>query len=128
MKNFRTSIRIGTWLNDPQKVSERWLGRPCVIAAWLGLALALVSPPHGSPIQLCWQQSATGIPCVGCGITRSLSCGIRGMMHVRDRLHRHMRGRAAVFNGFYLAFIIVFIAYGLGRALGQCAGRLTFLF
>src|SRR5258707_14511868 len=78
------------WLHQPEHVSERWLGWPCMMAAWLGLILAVISPAHGSGVKLCWFESATGIPCPGCGMTRSLSCGIRGMF--AESWHYHPLG------------------------------------
>lgn len=141
-----------SWLAKPNQVADFWLGKPSVIVAWLGLALALASPPHGlEGIQLCWLHSATGIPCIGCGLTRSLSCALRGMF--AESWHYHPMGAAilALFlftaiqsvlpkkrrawlgwflqtNGatshfVYLAFVTMFVAYGVGRALLQFIGR-----
>ena len=142
---------IGSRLDWPHDVCALWLGKPCVIVAWLGLALALVSPPHGSHVQLCWLQSATGIPCLGCGMTRSLSCGLRGLFAeslsyhpmgllilglfiftaaqsllrggIRNRLHSYMKTRAVLFNALYLGFVALFVTYGFGRALVAFAMR-----
>jgi len=55
------------------------LGKPCLFAAWSGLFLAAVTPPHGAGFTVCWLKASTGIPCPGCGLTRSLSCALRGM-------------------------------------------------
>jgi Protein of unknown function (DUF2752) len=137
--------RLVRWLNQPRRTSARWLGKPCVMAAWLGLLLAVLSPPHGSGISLCWFQDATGLPCPGCGMTRSLSCAIRGMFleswhyhplglfvlplfvliaaqslmrrQLRDRLAKFVESRPVVFNGLYLAFVVIFMSFGLLRAL-----------
>lgn len=139
-------VRIKNWFAKPANVADLWLGKPCVIVAWFGLALALACPPHGiAGIQLCWWQSATGIPCLGCGLTRSLSCGVRGMFveswhyhpmgmlilalflftaaqsllpgRWRDRLKSFLEARARIFNLLYATFVLAFIAYGTSRAL-----------
>jgi len=129
----------------PERASRYWLGKYCVLIAWIGLACAIILPPHGSGITVCWIQGATGIPCPGCGMTRSLSCAIRGMFSeswnyhplglfvlalflltaaqslcrssVRERLVNFMQTHASFFNGLYLSFVVVFIGHGLVRAL-----------
>jgi hypothetical protein len=134
-----------------QRASALWLGKPCVIVAWLGIFLALAAPPDGFGIPVCWLQSATGIPCLGCGLTRSLSCAIRGLFlqswHYhpmglsilvlflftatqsvlpkiwRERLKMFLQSRATVCNSLYLGFVGAFVAYGTGRALLHCVGR-----
>src|SRR6266853_6628726 len=78
------------WLNEGKPASGRWLSKPCIFAAWAGLLLALVTPPHGTGFTVCWLASATGIPCPGCGLTRSLSCGLRGMF--AESWHYHPMG------------------------------------
>lgn len=128
-----------------QPASVFWLGKHCVVAAWLGLALAVLSPPHGSGVALCWVETATGVPCPGCGLTRSLSCGIRGLFPaslqyhpmgllilglflftaaqsllpavVRRRLAGFVEARARLFNAIYRAFVVVFVGFGVARAL-----------
>ena len=137
--------RIRDWLTEPNHASRLWFGKPCVIAAWLGLFLAVVSPPHGSGLSVCWFEQATGLPCPGCGLTRSLSCGIRGMFleswhyhpmglvilalflftaaqsllpkRFRDGLARYIQARAKAVNLLYLVFVTVFVSFGVVRAL-----------
>jgi hypothetical protein len=47
--------------------------------AWSILVIALIHPPHGLGIDVCLFHATSGISCVGCGLTRSISCAIRGM-------------------------------------------------
>ena len=142
-----TLARVGSlrrWLNQP-RACRLWLGRHCVLVAWLGLLLAALCPPHGVGVRACWLQAATGLPCPGCGVTRSLSCGLRGLFaeswHYhpmgllilalfvftaaqsllprthRDRLAQYIQDRSVLFNSCYLAFIGSFLAFGGARAL-----------
>jgi hypothetical protein len=136
---------LRTWLECSERAHGFWLGRYCVAAAWMGLALAAFSPPHGSGLPWCWVYGATGLPCPGCGMTRSLSCALRGMWGeswtyhpfglfvlplfvltaaqsllpgpVRSRLKRLMQAHAPFFNGLYLTFVVAFVAFGATRAL-----------
>lgn len=137
--------RLGTWLGEPWHTTELWFGRNCVWVAWLALLFAVFWPAQGSGVGLCWWQSATGIPCPGCGMTRSLSCAVRGMFHeswhyhplglpilalslftavqsllsdsARARLLSRMRSQPRVFKAIYLAFVGAFVGFGAARAL-----------
>jgi len=135
------------WLGQPERAVQFWLGKHCVLLAWLGLLLAVISAPHGSGISLCWFQEATGIPCPGCGMTRSLSCALRGMFlesvqyhpmgimilalflftagqsllpkAYREGIVRCLQSRAMFFNALYLVFVISFVSFGVVRALHE---------
>lgn len=43
------------------------------------LTAAFVHPPHGLGVTLCPSRALTDIPCPGCGLSRSISCAVRGM-------------------------------------------------
>lgn len=47
--------------------------------AWLILLGAAVHPPHGWGVVACPSRWVNGLPCPGCGLSRSVSCAIRGM-------------------------------------------------
>jgi len=143
--------RLKRWLANPQHATTLWLGQPCVIVAWFGLLVAVISPPHGFGISVCWFFGATGLPCLGCGVTRSLSCGLRGLWleswqyhpmglpilalfgltvvqsllprPVRERLAQRLKDRAFWFNALYLAFVVVFVGFGVARALSRLGAR-----
>jgi len=138
-------VALKNWLSDSRKASTRWLGKYCVIAAWLGLFLAIITPPHGTSFSICWFKNCTGLPCPGCGLTRSFSCALRGMFveswqyhpmglliltmllaiafasvlpaRLRERLSNYMESRAYAFNLLYLAFVVAFLAFGVSRAM-----------
>ena len=138
------------WLADPDhddhagKVTRRWLGRPGIVASWAGLLLALFTPPQGTGFTVCWLKAGTGLPCPGCGLTRSPSCGLRGMF--AESWHYHPMGllilgffvavaaaslvpglrnyftafiesRSRLFTLVYVGFVVAFVGFGLVRAL-----------
>ncbi len=55
------------------------LNRRNVSAAWAVLLVAVVHPPHGLGVSLCWVRASAGTLCPGCGLTRSMSSAARGM-------------------------------------------------
>ena len=147
--------RLKRWLANPQHATTLWLGQHCVIVAWIGLLVAVISPPHGFGISVCWFSGATGLPCPGCGVTRSLSCGLRGLWleswhyhplgmfilalfgftaaqsllprPARERLAQGLKDRAFSCNTVYLAFLVVFIGFGVARAISHFGARHLFL-
>jgi Protein of unknown function (DUF2752) len=143
--------RIVDGLRNSENVFHRWHNRTLVWVAWLGLLLAAVNPAHGFGITVCWFKLATGCSCPGCGLTRSLSCGLRGMLGEswnyhpfglfilalfvatavlsllpatpRRRLAAWMAERALFFNTAYFAFVFLFLAFGAGRTLVEVAAH-----
>jgi len=132
------------WMNGRYSASGRWLGKPCIIAAWAGLLSAILTPPHGTGFTICWLKSATSLPCPGCGLTRSLSCVLRGMFteswhyhpfgflvlalfvtitaasllpRLRNYLICLIESNSRMSNILYLGFVISFVAFGLVRSL-----------
>ncbi len=139
-------------LNSSGRVFQRWQGPWTVVAAWLGLFLAAITPPHGTGTTICWFKLCTGIDCLGCGLTRSLSCGLRGMFaegfryhpfglfilalflftallsvlpDARQRVAVYMEARPVFFNTLYLAFVVSFVGFGTVRGLVELAQHLA---
>jgi len=116
-------------------------------AAALGaLAMVLLTaalPSQGAGIQICFFRYLTGLPCPGCGLTRSFSCILHGefargygyhpfgyvllplFLFVastlflpasrRSRVEGFVRSRQSRLRLVYLAFIYGFIAFGAIR-------------
>ena len=59
-------------------------------AAPVVLLVTFVMPPGGLPITLCWFHAVTGLPCPGCGLTRSLASLSHG--HLGDAFRYHPFG------------------------------------
>ena len=76
-----TTSRNATELPHPPRVlpHELILNRTSVVVAWVALALAAIHPTHGLGLRVCWLRATTGLPCWGCGLSRSLSGCLRGM-------------------------------------------------
>jgi hypothetical protein len=132
------------WFQRPENACRHWQSKAMVGLAWLGLLAALINPPHGTGITVCWFRSCTGLSCPGCGLTRSLSCALRGMWpesfhyhpmgliilavfglvavasllpkRCRERLGRCMELRAVFFNSLYSVFVLTFLGFGTVRA------------
>ena len=133
------------WFDQTHRVYDLWLGKNSVVAAWLGLSLAVLSSFGGVGFELCWLKAATDLPCPGCGLTRSLGCGIQGMLAeswsyhpmgplilglfvftatqsllpgaLRDRIAERMQARAIVVHSVYVGFVTTFVVFGIIRAL-----------
>lgn len=138
-----TSLR--EWLANGDHVPRLWLGRYSVLVAWMGLGLAAMTPPTGFGFSICWWQESIGLPCPGCGVTRSLSCAVRGLF--TESLQYHPFGlailtlffataiwsllpiqrkidvkaflsrRPLLFNSTYLVFVTGFVSFGFLRSL-----------
>ena len=141
-------------VNQPRRparrVSELWLGGPTLLAASIGLALAAASAWAGSTLNAtriarCWMLDATGLPCPGCGLTRSLGAGLHGAwaeswhyhpfglfilglffltvtLHllprsVREGFKKKVDARPRLFQCGYVLFVVAFLGFGIGRAL-----------
>jgi hypothetical protein len=100
-------------------------------------------PSQGAGIPVCLFRYLTGLPCPGCGLTRSFSCILHGEFargydyhpfgflllalfllvastlflpaSLRSHLERFIRARQARFRLIYLTLIYGFIAFGAIR-------------
>jgi hypothetical protein len=126
--------------------SRRLRGRHLLLA-WVGLALAVAHPSHGLGIRLCPFRAATGMPCPGCGLTRSLSCTLHGELAAawdhhpfgpilaallvavgvlgllpgaaRTRLTDVLVQRPRLAHGLYTTFVGAFVLFGAARLLAH---------
>src|SRR4029078_6924055 len=88
-----------TMTETPSVHTQLWMRAPSLALAWLILMVVLVHPPHGLHLPICFLHSATGIPCPGCGLTRSMSCAAHGML-------RESWG----YHPFGIPFLVIFAA------------------
>ncbi len=115
-------------------------------AAFGALVLVMLTaalPSQGAGIQICFFRYLTGLPCPGCGLTRSFSCILHGdfargyeyhpfgfvLLPIfllaaftlflpssrRSQLEDFMRSRQSRLRLVYLTFIYGFIAFGVIR-------------
>lgn len=82
------------------------LSRTSVTAAWLVLALAAFHPPHGLAVPLCLFRATTGAPCWGCGLSRSVSCSLRGMLAEAWAYHPFGPIVATLFAGIAITSVL----------------------
>jgi hypothetical protein len=136
------------------RLFNRWFGKYTNRVAWLALMLAFLLPPGGIGFSLCWLRGQFHIPCPGCGLTRSLSCAVKGKIYEswllhpfgafilalfvavavvsllpenkRAQLANGMERHARFFRTLSVVFVTAFCAYGLLRALLQLAGVCQF--
>lgn len=137
----------GLAANDPARCRtyRRCFGPGCVLLAWTALLLAAIHPPNGLGFSVCLLESTTGTPCPGCGLTRSVSCTLRGDLTTacqyhpfgplfailfaviaitgvlpraaRTRLATAIARRERLANRLYCFLVGAFLAYGVARAL-----------
>lgn len=131
-----------------------WPGRLAVATAWAALGLAVVTPPHGGGLAVCWIHAGNNVPCPGCGLTRSLGCAVRGMFaeswHFhpfggvlllffaavaatsllpapqRDRVRAALGRRPRLVRSVKHALLAGFVAFGVVRAVLQATGLRDF--
>ena len=132
-------------IGSPARVEAVLFNRLSVGMSQVILGLSVVLPPQGLGISVCWFQALSGLPCPGCGLTRSVTHLSHGGFESAVRLHpfgvivwllalvlatsplwgRRLRQRCSVWlrrhDDFtwraYLAAVYSFIAFGMGRAL-----------
>lgn len=99
-----TSERPSTPAHAPAAVPAH-IAHRLPIAAWFILLVALLHPPAGTGLPICPSRLLTDVPCPGCGLTRSVSCAIRGDIHQSWYYHP--------FGVFFLAAVFLVALVGL---------------
>ena len=99
---------MSAWKRICERLGPR---RAWALAAAGVLSVAALLPPHGAGVPLCLYRMVFGVRCPGCGLTRSVSCAVRGMW--AESLSYHPFG--AVLAGL-LVGVVVFGALPEGAA------------
>jgi len=127
----RASRRLWLWL---------------AMGAWGFLVAAMIHPAHGMGVPLCPSRFVTGIDCPGCGLTRSVSCAVRGELssswgyhpfgtpltalaagiaivailpaRIRDGVARHVWKSRIGISRVGIVCGVMFVAFGVARMLG----------
>ena len=118
----------------------------CVIA-WIVLIGGLILPTAGAGIAICPSKAVSGVPCPGCGMTRSVTNWMHG--DVSEAMRYHPFGWAAVVVAAWFAikpvlpravrrmdqlrvvrvaaivFLLIFVGYGVVRAARWIGGDHT---
>lgn len=81
------------------RTGQLLFGRWSLVAASVILIGAVVIPSGGVGIQLCLFKKVTGLPCFGCGLTRSVICTAHGQLT-----------QALIYNPFGLLVMLTAIA------------------
>ena len=131
----------------PRGGARLLLGPWSVVASWLVLAVAAFHPPAGTGVPICVLRFSTSVECPGCGLSRSVSSGARGMLaesvalhpfgpailfgallialisllphRARQRITKRVDDNSGLANCAYGLFAVGFIIYGLWRATGD---------
>lgn len=61
-------------------IHARWFNPLSICVAWIALIVVFIHPPQGTGVQICWMKAMTNVPCPGCGMTRSMSSAVHGML------------------------------------------------
>jgi hypothetical protein len=117
--------------------------RTAALGALALILLAAALPSHGAGVPICLFRYLTGLPCPGCGLTRSFSCILHGEFErgydyhpfgyfllplfllpastlflpasYRGRLEKLVRSRQSHLRQIYLTLIYGFITFGVTR-------------
>lgn len=80
--------------------------RTSVFVAWAALLGAFIHPAHGLGLDICYLRIVSHVPCPGCGLSRSLSCLVRGM--VTD---------AWSYHPFGIVFLVLFVSIAVSSVM-----------